>query len=371
MEPADNPSMPKRSRKRRNLHEQLAEKKEESEMMDLLEVVLTWLPVVVLFRMRLVCRRWNSLLTSPSFLQRWGEVAPTKQPWLFVKNGGIGAEALYDPFTKKWLRSARVPLLNLACVFPLTFAGGLVCYINYKQMLFLIGNPFNQCWKGLSCDESVIIQQFNFAFIVVGMVTISDKDILTSTWRSKIVLVDKSGNYEVFTISNNITSESPMITGRMPSHIKVPSEFSTRGVTIGTNLLFLGLEPHGIISYNVENGEWTQLLIPRPLNSSDLVLTECNGRMLLTGAVRETNSSTISIRVWKLETRVMRMWVEIDRMPSSLCLEFEGMAGTVYKCLCNKNVIMILLSTNRISRLYTYDVKDRKWSKVPKLALPK
>ncbi|KAL8151808.1 hypothetical protein V2J09_021616 [Rumex salicifolius] len=123
----------------------------------------------------------------------------------------------------------------------------------------------------------------------------------------------------------------------MPSHIEAPSKFSSSVVSIGTNLLFLGLEPHGIISYNVENG---QLLIPRPLNSSNLAFIECNGPMLLTSVVRNTNSSTILIL--------------------NIC-----------ECLCNKNVIVILLRTNRMSRLYTYDVMGREWSKVPKLTLPK
>ncbi|KAL8141020.1 hypothetical protein V2J09_007041 [Rumex salicifolius] len=220
MEPTDNPSIPKRSRKRRNLHEQLMEEKQESKMMieiwkhfpkDLLEVVLTRILVVALYRLRVVCRRWSSLLTSPSFQKCWGDVAPTKQLWFFIKDKGIGPGSLYDPFTKRRLRSARVPLPTLA-----------------------------------------------------RMVRVLDKDIVISTWRSKIVLVDNRGNYEVFTISNNITCKSPMITGRMPSHIEAPSEFSSSVVTIGTNLLFFGFEPHGIISYKVENGEWAQLIIPRP-----------------------------------------------------------------------------------------------------------
>ncbi|KAL8151838.1 LOW QUALITY PROTEIN: hypothetical protein V2J09_021646 [Rumex salicifolius] len=323
IEPTDNPSMPKRSRKRRNLYEKLAEENQESRMMieDHQEVVLTWLPVVVLYRLHVVSRRWNSLLTSPNFQQRWGEVAPTKQPWFLSRM----EELVSDP--------CMTPSQRNGCIVPGFF-----------------------------------FVEIHLTNVERGMVTFLDKDTVTSTWRSKIVLVDNRGNYEVFTISNNIRCESPMITGKMPSHIEASSTFSSSVVSIGTDLLFLGLEPYGIISYNVENGEWEQLIIPRPLNSSNVTLTKCNSRLLLTSIVRNTNSSTISIR---LETRVMRMWMEIDRMPSSPCFEFEGKAGSVYECLCNKNVIVILLRTNQMSRLYTYDVMGREWSKVPKLSFPK
>ncbi|KAL8168214.1 hypothetical protein V2J09_009713 [Rumex salicifolius] len=68
---------------------------------DLLEVVLTWLSIVVLFRFRSVCKRWNYFLTCHDFRQRWGEVAPTKQPWFFVNDGGIGPKSMYDMFTKR------------------------------------------------------------------------------------------------------------------------------------------------------------------------------------------------------------------------------------------------------------------------------
>ncbi|KAL8151807.1 hypothetical protein V2J09_021615 [Rumex salicifolius] len=262
-----NPSKRKRSRKERNLHEQLVEESQESEMMieiwksftdDLLEVVLTLLPIVVLFRFRVICRRWNSLVTSIRFRQCLGE--------------------------------------------------GLVCSLNIIHTSFFLENPFNQCWKGLPCTDSMII---NCDFIAIGML-------------EKQVLVDNRDNYEVFTTSNDATSESQaMITGKMSSHIRVPSYLSPNALTIDIKLLFLGSSLYGIISYNVKSGEWRQILLPKPLNSSDLTLIECNGRLLLTGAVRDGNRSTILIRIWKLYRRVMMMWMEIDRMPSSLCSEFD------------------------------------------------
>ncbi|KAL8151837.1 hypothetical protein V2J09_021645 [Rumex salicifolius] len=255
------------------------------------------------------------------------------------------------PFTKKWLRNAWMPLPTLAITFLVTFAEGL----------------------GLPCTDSAIIKMMvACGFSAIGMVNVSNKDGLTSSWKSKIVLVDKRGNYEVFPILNDATYESqPMITGKMPSHIKVPSYLSPSALTIGTKLLFLGSSPQSIITYNVKNGEWGQILLPKPFNSSDLALIECNGRLLLTDVVWNAKRSTISVRIWKLYQRVMMMMLmEIDRMPSSLCSEFEGKVGVTYECLCNKSVILILLKTSRMSRLYTYDVMSQEWSKVPKLSLP-
>ncbi|KAL8168213.1 hypothetical protein V2J09_009712 [Rumex salicifolius] len=355
----NNALMPKRSRKKRNLHEQLVEENAKSETMieiwkhfpeDLLEVVLTWLPAIVLLRYRIVSKRWNSLLISLDFRQRWRNTETAKKPWFFVKDGGMGPGSLYNPFTKKWLHSTWTPLPTLNCMYPLTFAGGLVCYLNYESTFFYVGNPFSRRWKGLPCNDSAIIKKMTLGSIAIGMVTVPDKDALTSTWRSKIVLVDNQGNYEVFTTSNDITCESPMITGKIPSDIKVPSYFSPSAYRI---------------TWKMENGH--KISSQHLLTPLTLPFTECNGHLFLTGAAMDANTSTISVRVWK---RVMVIWMEIDCMPSSLCSEFEGKADIFYECLCNKNVIMFLLKTSRMTRLYTYDLMSREWSKVPKLSFP-
>ena len=57
---------------------------------DLFEGVLARVPIATFFRLRSVCRKWNSLLTSQSFTQLYGEVKHEK-PWFY----GITYENVY------------------------------------------------------------------------------------------------------------------------------------------------------------------------------------------------------------------------------------------------------------------------------------
>jgi len=47
---------------------------------DLLERILTFLPIASVFRAGTVCKRWNSITLSRKFMWQWSKV-PSQKPW--------------------------------------------------------------------------------------------------------------------------------------------------------------------------------------------------------------------------------------------------------------------------------------------------
>lgn len=129
---------------------------------DVLERVFSFLPVLNVFRYRLVCRHWNALLTSHQFL-RTHDGRDHQETWIAVFDGlGFLDERsllLYDTNFRRW---RRISLSFLPSQFDIAVAaaGGLLCVASkaVNRNVMCICNPFTKSYKELPDLQLDLIQ---------------------------------------------------------------------------------------------------------------------------------------------------------------------------------------------------------------------
>ncbi|KAM0934873.1 putative F-box domain, galactose oxidase/kelch, beta-propeller, kelch-type beta propeller [Dioscorea sansibarensis] len=324
---------------------------------DLMEAVVARLPVATIFRLRLVCSRWNSWITSASFSQQYAEV-PRAHPWFYTTTTyeNVNIRAMYDPSMKKWHHSSIPSLPSWMTFFPVASAGGLICFMDISHRNFYVCNPLNCSFKELPSIQ--VKAHLNKA---VGMI-LNGK---TADSGYKIIWLDDNGNYQVYNSMQNIWSCS----GNLPPSIKRPLYLNLRSqsVSIGSMLYFMCVDPDGILCYDVATCTWRQFLIPYPEHVTNHMLAASGDQVLLVGLLSKNAATCIG--VWELQKMTL-LWKEVDRMPNIWCLDFYG-KHVKMTCLGNRKLLMLSLVTSgrsrRLStpRVVTYNILKREWQRLP------
>ncbi|KAK1259881.1 F-box only protein 6 [Acorus gramineus] len=315
---------------------------------DLFEAVIAKLPIATIFRFRLVCQKWNSLLTSRSFSQHFAEAQQVLYPWFYIidhENEGNNS-VMYNPSLKKWHHPHMPPLLQKMIVLPVTSAGGLICFLDMGHRNFSVFNPLTNSFKSLPARPVYV-----WSRVAVGMVTIND--------GYKILWLGCNGDHEIYDSTENRWTHP----GNIPPTVKLPLSlnFRSQPVPIESKLCFMRSDPDGILTYDVVSGAWKQFVIPLPRHLSDCALAESGGRLMLVGLLTKNAASCVG--VWELQ-RMSLLWKEVDRMPNIWCLEFYGKHVRM-SCLGNQGrLILLSLRSSQTNRLVTYDVSKKEWRKV-------
>ncbi|GFY88123.1 Galactose oxidase/kelch repeat superfamily protein [Actinidia rufa] len=339
LEPSSKPPSAKRSRKEKN-RGRLPDASNSTEMMDqiwkefpedLFEAVIARLPIATFFRFRLVCTKWNSLLTSHSFSQQCTQV-PQSHPWFYtITHENVNTGAMYDPSLKKWHHPTIPALPTKLIVLPVASAGGLVCFLDIGHRSFYVCNPLTRSFKELPA-RSVRV----WSRVAVGMTLNGESTSL----GYKILWVGCDGEYEIYeSIKNSWTRP-----GSMPSNVSLPLylNFRSQAVSIGGTLYFMRSDPDGIVSYDMDTGVWKQFVIPNPLHLSDSYTSRMWGADPTCGVVDKE----------RCHMRVHLGAAEDDSL-------VEG------------GLLMLSLRSRQMNRLVTYDISSREWLKVPGCVLPR
>ncbi|XP_047320615.1 F-box only protein 6-like [Impatiens glandulifera] len=320
---------------------------------DLFEVVGARLPVATFFRFLSVNRKWNSILTSHTFRDRYDKI-PITQPWLYVvthKNA-----AMYDPSSNKWYHLKNHYFQEKLAIVPVASVGGIVCFVNLLQTRFFVGNPLTQTLKELPARSKI-----NWPIAVVGM-WMYGKSIVEGY---KIICINgELGQYIIFDSIKNTWYES----GVMPAIRMLPLylSFLPQAISIDDCLYFTCSNPEGIISYNMLSGVWNHFLVPNPcVLIANRFLVECGGRIMLVGLMESEIESCVSVRIWELQKMTL-LWKEFDRMPSEWCLGLnrKNTIHMIMICIGNKDMIMLSFVSEKMNKFVTYDVLKKEWLQV-------
>ncbi|XP_042435083.1 F-box/kelch-repeat protein At3g61590-like [Zingiber officinale] len=114
---------------------------------DLLEKVLSFLPIASIIRSSFVCKRWYESVHSGRW--SWTKMLPQK-PWYFMFNCGGDAVSgyAYDPSLRKWY-SFDFPCIEQSNWLT-SSSGGLVCAMdNEDRNRVFVCNPITRDWKRL------------------------------------------------------------------------------------------------------------------------------------------------------------------------------------------------------------------------------
>ncbi|KAF6140024.1 hypothetical protein GIB67_001765 [Kingdonia uniflora] len=319
---------------------------------DLLNEILARIPPFMIFRLRSVCKRWNSILQDSGFLKFHSKV-PSHGPCLltFSKNPPTQQCAVFSLPLKTWY---KIPFafLPLWAFWLVGSSAGLVCFSGLDGLTFktLICNPLTQAWRTL---PSMHFNQQRQLIMVADRIEKSFKVIATSE-----IFGDKTLPTEVYDSKLNMWS----------LHQTMPAVnlCSSKMAFCGSRLYLETLSPLGLMMYRMDIGYWEHIpaKFPRSLLDGYLV-AGTHKRLFLVGRIG-LYSTLQSMRIWELDHGKV-IWVEISRMPPKYFRSLLRLSAERFECFGQDNLICFT-SWNQ-GRGLLYDVDKKVWSWIAGCAL--
>ncbi|CAL9758720.1 unnamed protein product [Musa acuminata subsp. burmannicoides] len=312
---------------------------------DLLMEVLARVPPFLIFRLRSVCRRWNSILQDRSFLTSHSQV-PSHGPCLltFWKNSQAHQCSVFSLPLKTWYKIPFVFLPDWA-FWLVGSSGGLVCFSGYDGLSFrmLVCNPLTQAWRVL---PGMHYNQQRQLILVTDKVDRSFKVIATS---------DIYGNRTLPTEVYDSKLDGWSVHQVMPA----VNLCSSKMAFCDSRLYLETLSPLGLMMYRVDTGQWEHIpaKFPRSLLDGYLV-AGAQKRLFLVGRIG-LYSTLQSMRIWELD-HAKTVWVEISRMPPKYFRALLRLSAERFDCFGQDNLICFT-SWNQGKGLL-YDVDKKAWS---------
>lgn len=311
---------------------------------DLLNEILARVPPFMLFRLRCVCKHWNSILQDNSFLKFHSQV-PSHGPCLltFWKSSPSPQSSVFSLPLKTWY---RIPFTFLP---PWAFwlvgsSGGLVCFSGLDGLTFkiLVCNPLTQTWRTLPSMHynqqrqlNMIVDRMDRSFKVIAASDIyGDRTLPTEVYDSKL---DRWSLHQIMPAGNLCSSKMAFCNSR---------------------LYLETLSPLGLMMYQLDTGYWEHIpaKFPRSLLDGYLV-AGTQKRLFLVG--RMLYSTLQSMKIWELD-HVKIVWVEITRMPPKYFRALLRLSAERFECFGQDNLICFT-SWNR-GKGILYDVDKKVWS---------
>ncbi|XP_058201671.1 protein UNUSUAL FLORAL ORGANS [Rhododendron vialii] len=339
----------------------------------LVDRVVALLPPPAFFRARSVCKRWYGLLFSNSFLELYLQVSPRRHWFLFFNrkflnknyiyrnnnNNGDRANSeayLFNPDDVSW---NRIPFPLVPPGFsPASSSDGLVCWVSDEagSKSLLLSNPLvgsliplpPTLRPRLFPSIGMTVTNTSVDLVVAGDDLISPFAVKNLTAES--FHVDGGGFYSLWGTNSSLPRLCSLESGRM--------------VYGGGRFYCMNYSPFSVLAYDVATNHWCKIQAPmrRFLRSPNLV--ESRGQMILIAAVEKSKLNVPkSLRLWGLQS-CGTTWVEIDRMPQQLYVQFEDVeGGKGFNCVGHGEFIVITIRGS--DKAVLFDFYRKRWLWVP------
>lgn len=333
---------------------------------ELQDSLLASLPIVHIFRMRTVCKRFQSLTLSPSFLSSWTALS-TQEHWLLMFHRQDTAPwmsmAAYDSNVKQWY---NLPVLRP--FFPkqgnvsLASSQGLLCIASVEEtQTLVVWNPLtnlsrelpgmiikNTMCVGLVVDNSTK----EFIIVVVGQTedclqTTEVYDSTLESWkRMQTSLIEWYGCYS-----------DPLVYCNGCFHV----------ISAHKNGPFRLC----LVSYDLKQGVWKEkckLPITAGLSFASPSLFEVKpGRLFLAERTFPGHNQAYAIHLWELVQSGSNVeWIQIAAVPPEIIEELrrEFWVSSYFKCQAIGNLVCFI--GNNDFRGLVYDLSWKAWHWLPR-----
>ncbi|KAF6162054.1 hypothetical protein GIB67_012438 [Kingdonia uniflora] len=320
------------------------------------ERILSQLPISSVFQSRRVCKSWNKLLTSSSFLHLWNKFS-LRESWFLVYHT-CRIVAAFNPNSHKW---NNLPLYDRCCldstqILLLASSGGLLCFRNRNSdyPTLIVCNPVTGAHKVLPDMPQVryidivgmVAFDCSYKILVTGTVEPASCESITEVYDSR------TDNWE-----HHCCSELEFLQTWYEVHaIWHEGFFYCLATPLNTS------QGYRLIAYDMENRVWIDLDVKMPLGDRGLrchSLLICQGKLILAGKIVE-DYLIKSICMWELKCR---SWVKIGEMPEEILKKIHSPHSVLINCQGHGD--LMCFSTHRGWQSIIYDMSDRSWHWLP------
>ncbi|CAL5196012.1 unnamed protein product [Lathyrus oleraceus] len=323
---------------------------------DLLERILSYLPLASIFRASCVCKRWNT--TAERFLWNPSHLLPQK-PWYFMFTSSDEPTGhAYDPNLRKWY-CIELPFIGTSNWF-ISSSYGLVCFMdNDSRTELCMCNPITKsCRKllrppGMSSDYGALaisVDKESHGYIVA---IAKSKQVPENFFQWDISIHLYNSKEEAWA-----TPLTEVLTGWRGGDESV----ICNGVLYFVVYYAGGVLPenrHALVAYNISNrfSQASLSFIPIPCSLTCARLMNMKEKLVMVGGIGKHDQPDIikGIGIWVLHDR---KWEEIVRMPHKY---FQGF-GEFDDVFASSGVDdLIYIQSYGSPALLTFDMNIKQW----------
>ncbi|KAL6215403.1 hypothetical protein ACLB2K_014833 [Fragaria x ananassa] len=325
---------------------------------DVLERILSMLPLKTFMVLRSTCKHFKSLLFSPTFISKHSSSSSSSSPFssflIFSHPQCYPHFPLYDSPLGAWCRFA----LSLSELLP--SAAGPVSLLSISNGLLCFSLPSSS------------------SFVVCNFMTKSSRVTKFPTYPfgfELLALVSTPVGYNIFMLSSGSSTKTRTFV--YDSQVQSWQNFSAldtilsdnhhqQGVHFKGSLYFSTPEPFSVVKFDLESGKWGRdnIELPGELVFVRLVSDEGKGKMYLIGGIGR-NGISRSMKIWELCEG--KNWVEIERVPEMICRKIMSVCSHHYEHLyCFWHQGLICVCCYAWPEILYYKVSRRTWHWLPK-----
>ncbi|KAJ8773297.1 hypothetical protein K2173_028474 [Erythroxylum novogranatense] len=323
---------------------------------ELLEHVLSFLPLKSFLTLRSTCKHFNSLPFSPPFVSKHSSATCPFSSFLLLSHPQFCKRVpLYDSTLGRWRNCA----LSLSLLPPYSIAGsssvsllsssnGLFCFSLPGSSSFLVCNLLAKSSRVIEFPTyPFAFECFTFVSLPFGYIIFMQcsafASVSTFVYDSRLHLWQKFDGFE------------PILSGN--SH--------QEGVFVNGSFYFTTQEPFSVACFCLETGKWERLNIDLPRNLTFARLVSDGGlKRYLVGGIG-ANGISKSIKLWELVEG--GNWIEVESLPELMCRKFVSVSYHNYdhvNCFWHQGTLCICCHT--WPEILYYKVSRRTWHWLPK-----
>lgn len=328
---------------------------------DLLERILSYLPVPGIFRAGSVCKRWNEIVNSRRFLWNFSRVLSQK-PWYFMfTSSDEPFRYAYDPLLKKWY-GIELPRIETPNWF-IASSCGLVSFMdNDSRSELYICNPITKRERRL--QEPPGLKFPDYSALAISVNRTSPKYIV-SVVKSKQV----PENFFQWDVSIHVYDSETRIWMTPLTEVLFGWRGGDESVICDGVLYFLIYSTggrsqenrHGLIAYNLSSwsspGSLLESCIPVPCPLTCGRLMNLKEKLVMVGGIGKQDRPDIikGIGIWILNGKE---WIEISRMPHR---HFQGFGEFDDVFASSGTDDLVYIQSYGAPALLVFDMNQKQW----------
>lgn len=330
---------------------------------DLLERILSYLPIVSIFRASCVCKRWHTVFER--FLSNPSHLLPQK-PWYFMFTSSDEPSGhAYDPNLRKW-NCIELPFIGTSNCF-ISSSYGLVCFMdngssfmdNENRTELCMCNPITKSFRmlqkppGMNSDYSALAISVDKESHGYTVAIVKSNQVPGNFFQWDISIHVYNSKEEAW-----LTPLTEVLTGWRGGDESVICNgvlyfvvYYTGGVPLENR--------HALIAYSISNrfSQASLSSIPVPCSLTCARLMNMKEKLVMVGGIGKPDRPGIikGIGIWVLRDR---RWEEIVRMPNKY---FQGF-GEFDDVFASSGIDdLIYIQSYGSPALLTFDMNIKQW----------
>lgn len=331
---------------------------------DLLERILSFLPVASIFRAGSVCKRWYEIVSSRRFQRNPSLVLPQK-PWYFMFTSSHEPRGYaYDPTLKKWY-GIDLPCIETPNWFVASSSGLISFMDNDSRSRLYVCNPITKRWRKLGEPPGLKFSDYSALAISVNGLSNYYK---LSVVKSKQV----PGNFFQWDLSIHLYDSEMMVWTTSLTEVLTGWRGGDESVICGGVLYFLIYstgggntdDRHGLIMYDLSShsshGHLLRSFISMPCPLTCGRLMNLKEKLVMVGGISKQDRPDIikGIGIWVLHGKG---WQEIAKMPQKFFTKF-GEFDDVFASSGYDDLIFIQSYGGPVLLVFDMNQKQWRWS---------